>query len=409
MKVIIAGAGLSGMTAAWFLHKKGHEVTVLEASQRVGGRTWSEQLSNGEFVELGGEFIQPTQHLVRQLCAELELPLIPHDIVFGRRWMADGTRMEVEELEGYVCKLHDTIEALSQNGRTQASLDEAGREAFGANYQSNPMYLRMVTSLADDATKVSAMGSMFRGKSKSYPYMEHGARVINGNNAIAQEIHRRIGEGAVRLGEEVAQWEQTSNKVTLTTDGGKEYVGDAAVITVPLPKLQDLTKSMELPALMRDAIDTRQFGVAAKISVAARSGSPSRGVQYPGELWWTWNSASIHGDIGRPAVTGFAGTKETIEKLALQDGGESWKNEVKRYRSDLDLTDEFIVTDWGKHPFTRGAYSAPGVEWRPEFETAFDDPIGRVMIAGEHTTEPTLNGAADSGRRAARTIHAQFG
>ncbi len=65
MKVIVVGAGLSGMTAAWELHKKGHDVTVLEARDRVGGRTWSQKLDNGVITERGGEYIFPTEFAIR--------------------------------------------------------------------------------------------------------------------------------------------------------------------------------------------------------------------------------------------------------------------------------------------------------------------------------------------------------
>ena len=53
----IVGAGFAGMAAALELHDFDYKVTVLEARQRVGGRIWSTRLSNGEIVELGGEWI----------------------------------------------------------------------------------------------------------------------------------------------------------------------------------------------------------------------------------------------------------------------------------------------------------------------------------------------------------------
>lgn len=403
MKIIVAGAGLAGMAAAWRLSQAGHEVTILEASKRVGGRTWSEQLPNGEIVELGGEFIRPADHLIRLLCAELELPLIPHGLVFDRRWMADGTRMSVEEMHGYIRRLGDTIEAMMADNQHEASLETAAALAFGNGYRENRLYLRVVTSLANDPARVSARAINHHQWAGSAAYQEHGARVMDGNNAITQTVHKRLGN-IVRFDTIVASINQDGKHVVMTDGGGHEYVGDLGVVAIPLPRLKALLDDMDVPELVRRAIDTREFGVAAKISIAARSEAPSRGMQYQNEQWWTWNSASPVSDTGRPALTGFAGGRETVGSLGLEDGGVSWRNKVKAYRSDLDLTDDFIVTNWAEQPFTGGAYSAPGLQWRPEFDLAFDNAVGRLAFAGEHTTFSSLNGAVMSGLRAARIL-----
>ena len=84
MKYIVAGAGLSGLVAAWRLHEAGHEVTVFEARARVGGRTYSPPLANGVVVEHGAISIRSEDHAVRKLCAELEIPLIGHGFPLGR-------------------------------------------------------------------------------------------------------------------------------------------------------------------------------------------------------------------------------------------------------------------------------------------------------------------------------------
>ncbi|QPA29855.1 FAD-dependent oxidoreductase (plasmid) [Brucella anthropi] len=409
MKIVIAGAGLAGMQAAWRLANEGHEVTVLESSNRVGGRSWSQQLSNGEYIERGGEFISPEDHAIRYLCAELNIQIVSHEIAFNRRWMHDGTRMSAEQLNGYTNKLHNTIRAMERDRQNDISLDAAAREAFGSDYQSNRMYLRMITSLSQDATKVSARGVLHR-EGNATDYVEHGGRVLKGNNFITQEIHRRLGSESVKFGQVITAVEQKNDKVVFTTSSGDEFVGDAAVIAIPLPKLKELMKGFSLPSLVREVIETRQMGVAAKISVGTRSGAMPRGEQYPEELWWTWNSASPYGGHeGRPAVTAFAGTKPTVDKLELQDGGVAWKKKIQDSRKDLDLTDEYIMTDWQHQPHTLGVYSAPGLEWRPEFETAFDDLVGRVAFAGEHTYVSTMNGAVYSGTRAAKIIQKHFG
>jgi monoamine oxidase len=84
-RVVVIGAGLAGLHAAWRVHLAGVEVIVLEARDRVGGRTWSQTMADGTIIERGGEFIAPDQEVVRSLCAELGLALSPHGFSFDRR------------------------------------------------------------------------------------------------------------------------------------------------------------------------------------------------------------------------------------------------------------------------------------------------------------------------------------
>jgi monoamine oxidase len=72
-EVIVVGAGLAGLHAARRLHRAGVAVTVLEARDRAGGRTWSQALRSGAVIERGGELIAPGADVLRGLAAELGL------------------------------------------------------------------------------------------------------------------------------------------------------------------------------------------------------------------------------------------------------------------------------------------------------------------------------------------------
>src|SRR5262249_60905279 len=76
---VVVGAGIAGLIAARDLAAAGREVVVLEARDRIGGRVLNHQLSDGTTVELGGQWIGPTQLRLAKLTAELRLGAVPTD------------------------------------------------------------------------------------------------------------------------------------------------------------------------------------------------------------------------------------------------------------------------------------------------------------------------------------------
>jgi monoamine oxidase len=75
--VIVVGAGLAGLTAARQVRAAGKSVVVMEAQNRVGGRTLSEDIGGGEIADLGGTFIGPTQDHIAAIVKELGIPTFP--------------------------------------------------------------------------------------------------------------------------------------------------------------------------------------------------------------------------------------------------------------------------------------------------------------------------------------------
>src|SRR6185436_6812493 len=77
VRVIVAGAGLAGLTAAYELGRRGAHVLVFEARDRLGGRLWTMRDHDAEtHVEAGGEFIDGEQTEIRALAASLRVGLV---------------------------------------------------------------------------------------------------------------------------------------------------------------------------------------------------------------------------------------------------------------------------------------------------------------------------------------------
>jgi monoamine oxidase len=75
--VVIVGAGLSGLNAARILAKAGKKILVLEAQDRVGGRTWSEPIGEKDFIDIGGQWIGKGHDQMYRLVAEAGLKIFP--------------------------------------------------------------------------------------------------------------------------------------------------------------------------------------------------------------------------------------------------------------------------------------------------------------------------------------------
>src|SRR5205085_11826630 len=92
--VVVVGAGLAGLTAARRLTQAGRSVIVLEARDRVGGRTLNHDLATGGYSELGGMFTGPTQDRIQALAAEVGVGTFPTYNTGNNVFYANGRREE---------------------------------------------------------------------------------------------------------------------------------------------------------------------------------------------------------------------------------------------------------------------------------------------------------------------------
>jgi len=408
VKVIIIGAGLAGMTAAWELTKQGHEIVVLEARDRVGGRTWSQKLDNGAITERGGEYVFPTEYPIRRLSAELGVPIMSHGVRYARRTY-NGRYQTFAEFKHSLAQVQSTLSSMLKDGVVNPSLDAAFEATVGGDFIQHPLYRRMATSIAADASQVSAEAVILHESSgEGGLYVEDGGRFVNGNQSLTLEIARRLGN-AVRLESPIDGVDQSDAGVEVTLRDGSIVTGDAAVLTVPFPVLHQLKLGFEFTPAQRAALDHRFMGVAAKLGVPISAVDDDVALGNAEHTWWSWRSLSIDGQTRIDAISSFAGAPSTFAGLGISAGQQGWLDALRVMRPEMVVDGDVLFTDWERDEWTHGAYTAPGVEWRPEDDRAFDDAIGRVAIGGEHTgSAQSLSGAVASGYRAAAAIEKVF-
>src|SRR5262245_5137455 len=99
-RIVVVGAGIAGLVTAWELDRAGHDVTILEARDRPGGRieTLRDGFSDGLYAEAGATFISDTHQLVRRYAKAMELPLRRIATRGAGEWYyVDGRRIRLDD------------------------------------------------------------------------------------------------------------------------------------------------------------------------------------------------------------------------------------------------------------------------------------------------------------------------
>jgi monoamine oxidase len=388
--VLVVGAGLAGLHAAWRLHEAGIDVTVLEARDRVGGRTWSQALADGTVVERGGEFIAPDDGVLRGLTAELGLELSPHGFSFDRRPLPGHAAPTEAELEAFTAHVAERTAALEEDAPGSTVLTEPSTvEAMALR--------RIETSLSAPLGQASAR-RLFADPAHRY---DPAVRVRGGNQSVALELARRLG-ARVSLGTPVVAVRHHAGGATVVCAGGAEREASAVVVAVPLPLLLELSLDPGLPEHVRAAASRTTFGDAAKLHIPLAEPPAPGCMASPDATWWCWTSqATAETPQAAPVLSCFAGGSEAANQITAAA--------ALALRPDVTPApgQPALLTRWATESWTRGSYSVPGVGSTEEDDIAWTRPWGSVVLAGEHTAgsrAATMNGAAASGARAAETV-----
>lgn len=393
------GAGLSGLAAAEALASRGITVEVLEARDRVGGRVWSDRLSNGALIERGAEFVLEDYDLLHSSAARLGVALCPTGMAYGRREPRGGPPVDHGELIRASATLADL--ARQRAGDAEATVGEllaAARLSPGAQAA---LTARLSISNAHEA---GALAVDLAAHTSSTFSDQESTRIAGGNSRLAAAFAERLPT-PVRTNRAV-HWVRWSGPAVTVGGESFETTADASVITVPASLFEHITFEPELPARKMRANRMVDYGHAAKLFIPLRGSVEPSAVMSVPDRFWCWTARGAGGAV-EPVVSSFAGSAEALDRLGARGGGAQWLGKLRSMRPDLSLVaDQAVLATWDDDPWVRAAYSV-ALGGRRRDEDGLVRSVGPLFFAGEHTAGPwagTMEGALRAGLRAADQV-----
>jgi monoamine oxidase len=425
--VLVIGGGFAGVVAARELHDAGLSVRLLEARDRLGGRTWYRRGAlAGHDLELGGTWVVP-EH--RHVWAELErygidAPFWGFPRSFG--WLTGGVlrhgafpvpETELPDMERVLIAMREAGARLDLSrplaDQDVADLDcmpsDVWLDALGVGPHTRDLALACFSGAASGQPSeasilevvrwlAAADGSIWRWLA-AYVL---GHVIVGGSSTLVDAI-ARDSEADVRLDAPVVAVVHSASGVTVRTGGSSpaEHHASAAVVTLPMNCLGDVPFEPPLAEGKLAAARERHAGHGSKVWALVREAPDA----YFGLGW----------EGGRGFD--FVGTEEIVPGGALlvcfspgpelaRAGHDEVEAAIRAFLPEAELIDH-TAHDWEADPWARGTWTVfrPGQVMR--YETALRAREGRLAFGGAHTAllwPGFIDGAVESGLRAAADV-----
>ncbi|MGI9020419.1 MAG: flavin monoamine oxidase family protein [Solirubrobacterales bacterium] len=444
---VIVGAGFAGLAAAEQLRQAGRSFVVCEARRRVGGRILNRPIGGGKVVEIGGQWVGPTQDRVLALIDELGLETFKtyaegQNVYYReanpgplQRQTYTGTIPPANPAALVELQLVITqLDSMAQQVPADAPWEAANAGQWdGQTFET----WKLANSTSDEARDLIdlAIQAVFAAEPRDLSLLHvlfyiraagsfnrlidtaNGAqdsRVVGGTQLIAKRLARRMRREIV-LGAPARVIEHTGSGVRVRTPAGT-FEGKRAIVAVPPTLAGRIRYAPKLPA-NRDQL-TQRIPMGSVVKCMAvydepfwrADGLSGMATSDTGPVKLTFDNTPPEGSPG--VLLGFIEGQEARE---LTTASKAQRREAvlasfERYYGETARTGAtgYLDKSWAEDPWSRGCYVGympPGV--LTGYREALRAPIGRLHWAGTETAtvwNGYMDGAVESGQRAAQEV-----
>lgn len=467
--IVILGAGLAGMAAAYELTKLGYQCTILEARNRAGGRVWSIRkgtthtetdiplqraaFDEGLYFNAGPSRIPHHHELTLHYCRELEVPIqVYNNVNEATYFFSEGKgplsnkKVRVREIHndmrGYTSELlakaidqqkldtgltaEDTqkiLEYLRAEGgldidKLYKASDRRGyTDSPGAG--DKPGKIAPAWALADIISSNLADPDFYNVSEYVYELQMTMFQAIGGNDQIAKAFEKKVG-AFIQFGCEVTGIHNQAAGVKIAykdSKGSKEIQADYCICTIPAPVLSNVDHNFSSD--VSRAIDYIPYMVTGKIGMQFKRRFWEEDEQIYGGITHTNNELTqiFYPSYDYLSKKGILLGYYNFNEKARQTGNLTHQQREKlamdkgrliHPQYDKEFENSFSVS-WHKTPYSMGGWALYTGATRQTHYKSLLQPDKQVYFAGEHTTylNAWMAGALESARRTVADIHAR--
>lgn len=433
-RVIVVGAGFSGLACAYELQAAGYKVTVVEARNRLGGRVLTfKDMVDKKWCEGGAELIGSNHPSWVRYAEKFELKFIDvtddeslkYPVFLQGKLRSDEEVEKIyEELDASFTSLNDIADKVDADqpwmSPDAAALDKKSLGDWIKGLEVGELSraaidVQLASDNAVDNAQASFLGMLTTikgGGGQAYWDDTEVYRCDGGNQQLASRLAEGIGADRIRTRLPVSEIKIDGNSVLVTCADGRTIEADDVVLATPPSTWDRIKFSPDLPPNIRT-----QMGVACKYlaAVKKRFWLETMNSQYSltdGDVSQTWEGTDNQqpDDPDNALLVGFSGGSAAKRCIARE--GEAVD---KAYLAELTKTypafaENFVksrMMAWPKDEWTKAGYSFPAPGQVTAIGPTYYKGLGRLHFAGEHTCYKFvgyMEGALNSGASLALRI-----